>query len=158
VRSSNRGGSPLRAGFLLAILFLAAAYTYVAFTDLSYLSSAGRLGPGFMPRIIGVALVAMCALSLYADMKHLPPDEAVSPGWKSAAVLALLSGVFVVLLEVLGGVLSMIAFMAVALWILNRGRLLQNVLIAVLLPIGMHLVFSVWLRASMPRGLLPLPF
>jgi putative tricarboxylic transport membrane protein len=158
VRSSNRGGSPLRAGFLLAILFLAAAYTYVAFTDLSYLSSAGRLGPGFMPRIIGVALVAMCVLSLYADLKHLPPDEAVSPGWKSAAVLALLSGVFVVLLEVLGGVLSMIAFMAVALWILNRGRILHNALIAVLLPIGMHLVFSVWLRASMPRGLLPLPF
>ena len=72
--SSRRGGSPLRAGFLLAILFLAAAYTYVAFTDLSYLSSAGRLGPGFMPRIIGVALVAMCLLSLYADRKHLPPD------------------------------------------------------------------------------------
>jgi ABC-type transport system involved in cytochrome c biogenesis permease subunit len=158
VRSSSRGGSLLRAGFLLAILFLAAAYTYVAFTELSYLSSAGRLGPGFMPRIIGVALVAMCALSLYADMKHLPPDEAVSPGWKSAAVLALLSGVFVVLLEVLGGLLSMIAFMAAALWILNRGRLLQNAFIAVLLPVGLHLVFSVWLRASMPRGLLPLPF
>jgi ABC-type transport system involved in cytochrome c biogenesis permease subunit len=158
VQSSSRGGSLLRAGFLLAILFLAAAYTYVAFTELSYLSSAGRLGPGFMPRIIGVALVAMCVLSLYADMKHLPPDEAVAPGWKNAAVLALLSGVFVVLLEVLGGLLSMIAFMAAALWILNRGRLLQNALIAVLLPIGMHVVFSVWLRASMPRGLLGLPF
>jgi ABC-type transport system involved in cytochrome c biogenesis permease subunit len=158
VQSSSRGGSLLRAGFLLAILFLAAAYTYVAFTELSYLSSAGRLGPGFMPRIIGVALVAMCVASLYADMKHLPPDEAVAPGWKSAAVLALLSGVFVVLLEVLGGLLSMIAFMAAALWILNRGRLLQNALIAVLLPIGMHVVFSVWLRASMPRGLLGLPF
>jgi ABC-type transport system involved in cytochrome c biogenesis permease subunit len=145
-------------GFLLAILFLAAGYTYVAFAELEYLSSAGRLGPGFMPRIIGVALVAMCVLSLYADLKHLPPDEAVSPAWRSAAVLALLSGVFVALLEVLGGLLSMIAFMAAALWILNRGRLLQNALIAVLLPIGLYLVFSVWLRASMPKGLLPLPF
>ena len=158
MQSSSRGGSLLRAGFLLAILFLAAAYTYVAFNELSYLSSAGRLGPGFMPRIIGVALVAMCVASLYADMKHLPPDEAVAPGWKSAAVLALLSVVFVALLEVLGGLLSMIAFMAAALWILNRGRLLQNVLIAVLLPLFIHVVFDVWLRASMPRGLLGLPF
>ncbi len=158
MRSSSRGGSALRAGFLLAILFLAAAYTYVAFTDLSYLSSAGRLGPGFMPRIIGVALVAMCALSLYADLKHLPPDRAMSPGWRSAAVLALLSGVFVALLEVLGGLVSMVVFMAAALWILNRGRPLQNALIAVLLPVFLYVVFSVWLRASMPRGLLPLPF
>jgi NADH:ubiquinone oxidoreductase subunit H len=158
VRSSSRGGSALRAGFLLAILFLAAAYTYVAFTDLSYLSSAGRLGPGFMPRIVGVALVAMCALSLYADQKHLPPDQAMSPGWRSAAVLALLSGVFVALLEVLGGLVSMVVFMAAALWILNRGRPLQNALIAVLLPVFLYVVFSVWLRASMPRGLLPLPF
>lgn len=151
-------GRSLRVGFLLAILFLAAGYTYVAFAGLDYLSSAGRLGPGFMPRIIGVALVAMCVLSLYADLRHLPPDEAVSPGWRSAAVLAVLSGVFVALLEVLGGLLSMIVFMAAALWILNRGRHLQNALVAVLLPVAIHVVFQVWLRASMPKGMLPLPF
>ena len=151
-------GRSLRAGFLLAILFLAAGYTYVAFAELSYLSSAGRLGPGFMPRIIGVALVAMCVLSLYADMKQVPADEALTPGWKSAAVLALLSVVFVALLEGLGGLLSMVVFMAASLWILNRGRPLQNALIAILLPVAIHVVFQVWLRASMPRGLLPLPF
>lgn len=156
--AGTRGGSALRAGFLLAILFLAAGYTYVAFTDLSYLSSAGRLGPGFMPRIIGVALVAMCVLSLYVDMKRLPADRAVSPYWRSAAVLALLSAVFVALLEILGGLLSMVAFMAAALWVLNRGRPVQNALVAVLLPVAIYLVFEVWLRASMPKGLLPLPF
>jgi len=152
------GGRALRAGFLLAILFLAAFYTYIAFAELSYLSSAGRLGPGFMPRIIGVSLVAMCALSLYADMKRLPAGQAVSPGWRSAAVLALLSGVFVALLEALGGLLSMMVFMAAALWVLNRGRPLQNALIAVLMPIGTYVVFTVWLRTAMPRGMLPLPF
>lgn len=151
-------GRSLRVGFLLAILFLAAGYTYVAFAELSYLSSAGRLGPGFMPRIIGVALVAMCVLTLHADLKRGPPGEALSPGWRSAAVLAALSGAFIVLLELLGGLLSMVAFMGAALWILNRGRPLQNALIAVLLPVFLHVVFSVWLRASMPRGLLPLPF
>ena len=68
------------------------------------------------------------------------------------------SGVFVGLLEVIGGILSMMAFMAAALWILNRGRPLQNALIAILMPLGIYLVFDVWLRATMPRGLLPLPF
>ena len=152
------GARALRAGFLLAILFLAAGYTYVAFAELSYLSSAGRLGPGFMPRIVGVSLVAMCALSLYLDLRQQPDREALSPGWKSAAVLAALSGAFVVLLELLGGLLSMIAFMAASLWVLNPRRHLQNTLVSVLLPAFIQVVFAVWLRASMPAGLLPLPF
>jgi len=152
------GARALRAGFLLAILFLAAGYTYVAFAELSYLSSAGRLGPGFMPRIVGVSLVAMCALSLYLDLRQQPDREALSPGWKSAAVLAALSGAFVVLLELLGGLLSMVAFMAASLWILNPRRHLQNALVSLLLPAFLQLVFAVWLRASMPAGLLPLPF
>jgi ABC-type transport system involved in cytochrome c biogenesis permease subunit len=152
------GWGALRAGFLLAILFLAACYTYIAFAQLSYLSSAGRLGPGFMPRIIGVSLVAMCVLSLYADMKQLRSSEAGSPAWRSAAVLALLSGVFVALLELIGGLLSMMVFMAAALWIFNRGRHLQNAIVAVVLPLCTYLVFTVWLRASMPRGMLSLPF
>jgi len=156
--AGSGGARAMRAGFLLAILFAAAFYTYMAFADLSYLSSTGRLGPGFLPRIIGVSLIAMCVLSLHADMKDLPAEEALSPAWRSAAVLALLSGVFVGLLELVGGLVSMMAFMAAALWILNRGRPLQNALIAVLMPLGIYLVFEVWLRATMPRGLLPLPF
>jgi hypothetical protein len=111
-----------------------------------------------MPRIIGVSLVAMCVLSLYADMKQLRSSEAGSPAWRSAAVLALLSGVFVALLELIGGLLSMMVFMAAALWIFNRGRHLQNAIVAVVLPLCTYLVFNVWLRASMPRGVLSLPF
>ena len=152
---SSRG---LRAGFLLALLFLAGGYTYIAFAELSYLSSAGRLGPGFMPRIYGVALVVMCAWSLYADTTDASAHEALSPGWRSAALLALLTGALVVLLPVLGGLLAMIVFMAAALWLFNRGRHVQNALVAILLPAAIYVVFSVWLRASMPRGMLGLPF
>jgi len=148
----------MRAGFILAILFLASLYTYIAFSDLNYLSSAGRLGPGFFPRIIGASLVAMCALSLYLDLKRYLPTGGGSPAWRSAAVLALLSGILVALLDLLGGLVAMIVFMAAALRILNRGRPLQNALVAVLLPIAIYVVFQVWLKAAMPRGMLPLPF
>jgi len=152
------GGRAMRAGFLLAILFLSGLYTYVAFSELSYLSSAGRLGPGFFPRIIGASLLALCALSLYLDLRRGASPGSVSPVWRSAAVLALLSGIFVALLDLLGGLLAMIVFMAAALSILNRGRLLQNALLAVLLPVAIYVVFQVWLKAAMPHGMLPLPF
>ncbi len=153
-----RGARAMRAGFLLAILFLAASYTYIAFAELSYLSSAGRLGPGFFPRLIGASLVAMCVLSLYLDLRRGSEGAGVSPFWRTALVVAFLSAIFVALLDVLGGLVSMIVFMGAALAILNRGRAVQNALIALLLPLAVYLLFVVWLKASMPRGILPLPF
>jgi putative tricarboxylic transport membrane protein len=148
----------MRAGFLLAILFLAGGYSYLAFSGLPYLSQAGRLGPGFFPRIIGASLVVLCVYSLYADARAARGGEALSPFWRTAVVVALLTAAFIVLLELLGGLASMIAFMAAALAFVNRGRHLQNLLLALVLPISVYLLFVVWLKAAMPRGLLALPF
>lgn len=143
----------MRAGFLLAILLAAAGYTWLAFTGLDYLSSAGRLGPGFFPRLIGVALTGLCAFSL---LKDCPIREPLSPHWRTVLVVAALSAAFIAVLEPLGGLVAMIAFMAAALWLLNRGRPLQNALLALVLPAGLYLLFKVWLGAALPRGLLPL--
>jgi hypothetical protein len=148
----------VRAGFLLAVLFVAGGYTWAAFAELSYLSSAGRLGPGFFPRIIGTLIVAMCLASLWLDARRAAPPEGPSPFLRVTVVVAALSAALVAAMHLVGGLLAMIAFMAAALWTLNRGRPLQNALIAVLLPLALYLMFRVWLNASMPRGLLELPF
>ncbi|MDH4324965.1 MAG: tripartite tricarboxylate transporter TctB family protein [Betaproteobacteria bacterium] len=144
----------MRAGFLAGILLLAGGYTWIAFAELALLSSAGRLGPGFFPRIVGGALVVLCAWSLATELRQRD-RERLSRFWRATAVLALLSGVFVAALDVLGGLLSMIAYMAAALAYLNRRRTLQNALLAVLLPLAIYLLFRVWLNAAVPRGLLP---
>jgi hypothetical protein len=144
----------MRAGFLAGVLLLAGGYTWIAFAELDWLSSAGRLGPGFFPRIIGGALVVLCAWSLAAELRHGARERA-SEFWRVTLVLALLSGLFVAALDVLGGLASMIAYMAVTLAFLNRRRHWQNALLAVLLPLGIYLLFRVWLNAAVPRGLLP---
>lgn len=146
----------MRAGFLFALLALAGGYTALAFIELSWLSSAGRLGPGFFPRIIGVCLVVLCLYSQYADRRSA--EASLSADWRSAAAVALLSAAFVALLDVLGGLLSMVLFMAAALYYLNRGRPVQNALLALLLPVSVYLLFRVWLNAAMPQGIMPLPF
>ena len=143
----------MRAGFLLALLLAAGGYTWLAFAELDYLSSAGRLGPGFFPRIIGVFLVALCASSLYQDRGF---REALSATWRTTVTVAALSAAFILLLEPLGGLLAMIAFMGAVLAFLNRGRWLQNTLLALVLPACLYLLFKVWLNAALPRGLLPL--
>jgi putative tricarboxylic transport membrane protein len=145
----------MRAAFLAGALLAAGGYAWIAFAELAWLSSAGRLGPGFFPRVIGVALVALCAWSLAAELRP-GPREPVSAHWRATAALAALSALFVAALEPLGGLLAMVAYLAAALALLNRRRTLQNVLLAVVLPLVLYLMFRVWLNAAVPRG--PLGF
>jgi putative tricarboxylic transport membrane protein len=147
----------MRAGFLAGVLLAAGGYAWIAFAELAWLSSAGRLGPGFFPRVIGVALVALCAWSLAGELRRAS-REPLSEFWRATAALALLSALFVAALDVLGGLVSMVLYMAAALTVLNRRRHWQNALLAVLVPLAMVLLFRVWLNAAVPRGMLPLPF
>lgn len=143
----------MRAGFLASVLLVAAGYSYLAFAELAWLSSAGRLGPGFFPRIIGACLLVLCAYSLYQDRGA---REALSAHWRTVLAVAIFSAAFVALLDVLGGLLSMVVFLAGTLSYLNRGRPLQNALLTIVLPVCVYLLFKVWLNAAMPRGVLPL--
>lgn len=143
----------MRAGFLAGVLLAAGGYTWLAFAELSWLSSAGRLGPGFFPRLTGGALVVLCAWSLADELRHRT-REPMPEFWRVTAALAALSALFVAALEVLGGPLAMVAYMAAVLALLNRRRHWQNLLLAIVLPLVLFLVFRVWLNAAMPRGLL----
>ncbi len=151
-------GPFMKVAFLVAILCIALLYTYSAFTDLTFLTVSGRLGPGFFPRIIGGLLVAACLYNLVVARRAEPDGGEVSNGdWRVAIGIFALSAAFVALLEVVGGLLAMVLFLLAALFILNRGRLVQNLAISLLLPAAVYLMFDVWLKASMPRGLIPLP-
>lgn len=147
----------MRVAFLLAILTGSALYTYAAFAELAFLSVTGRLGPGFFPRLIGIGLVLCCLLNLWPDLRKGRFDDFASPRWPVVGLVIALSGGLVLMFSILGGTLSMVAFLLVALSILNRGRHVQNVVIAILLPAGVYFLFDKWLNASMPEGMLPLP-
>ena len=148
----------MRLAFTAAILCLAVFYTYWAFADLSFLSSAGRLGPGFFPRIVGLLLIVACIFTLAGDLKARRADGGLSSFWRITVVVAALSGVFVLLLEVLGGPLAMVLYMLTTLMVLNRGKMIQNVAISLGLPLMLFLLFDRWLNASLPTDSLGLPW
>jgi putative tricarboxylic transport membrane protein len=148
----------MRAIFLFAVLCIAMFYTYMAFADLTFLSSTGRLGPGFFPRIIGILLIGVCVYSLLLEVGFRRPRNEEGAGhWGITATIAGLSAGFVLLLEVLGGLPAMILFMLASLSLLNRGHILQNLAVSLLLPAALYLLFHVWLKASFPEGLISLP-
>jgi putative tricarboxylic transport membrane protein len=144
----------MRIAFTVVVLCLSAFYTYWAFTNLNFLSQMGRLGPGFFPRIIGIGLIAACLVDLAVELRSrsAPPPSSEYVG--TVVVLVALTGLFVLALNIVGGVAAMVAFLLVTLTFLNRGRPLQNVLIAVLLPTAIYFLFDVWLNAAIPRGVL----
>lgn len=147
----------MRVAFLLALLAASLFYSYVAFAQLAFLSAAGRLGPGFFPRLIGVLLVAFCLLCLMTDLRRMRSDDMRSAYWPTILMIAVLSGGMIWLFTLVGGTLAMVVFLLVTLSILNRGHVVQNVAVALLLPAGIYFLFDVWLNASMPEGRLPLP-
>lgn len=147
----------MRVGFLLALLAASLFYTYIAFAELAFMTKTGRLGPGFFPRIIGVLLVLFCLVGLRADVKRMRSDDIGSPFWPTITAIAVLSGGMILLFTLVGGTLAMAIFLLATLSILNRGHIVQNVAVAVLLPLGIYLLFDAWLNASMPEGRIPLP-
>ena len=148
----------MRLAFTATILCLAVLYTYWAFADLGFLSSAGRLGPGFFPRFVGLLLIAACVLTLAGDLKERRADAGLSSFWRITVVVAALSGAFVLLLEILGGPLAMIVYMLATLAVLNPGRSVQNVAISIGFPLALFLLFDRWLNASIPPDALGLPW
>ena len=148
----------MRLAFTAAILCVAVLYTYWAFSDLSFLSSTGRLGPGFFPRIVGLLLIVTCVLTLAGDLKDRHGHGALSSFWGITVVVAALSGIFILLLEVLGGPLAMVVYMLATLGVLNRGRPIQNVAISLGFPLTLFLLFDRWLNASIPQDSLGLPW
>jgi putative tricarboxylic transport membrane protein len=148
----------MRLAFTAAVLCLAVLYTYWAFADLSFLSSTGRLGPGFFPRIIGLILIVACVLTLAGDLKERRAEGGLSSFWRITLVVAALSGAFILLLEVLGGPLAMMVYMLATLSVLDPGRSMQNVAISVGFPLALFLLFDRWLNASIAPDALGLPW
>jgi hypothetical protein len=141
----------MRAAFTLSILCLSVFYTYWAFAHLTFLSSTGRLGPGFFPRIIGLCLVAACLAELGSEAVRRSAPPTPSEHIREVAVLIGMTVLFVLALNIVGGYVAMVAFMLATLTILDRRRWLQNVLVSVLLAFAVYLIFDLWLGAAVPQ-------
>ena len=132
-------------------------YSYIAFIDLSFMTRTGRLGPGFFPRIIGVATVVVILWVLVDEVRKRNLAEENVQTWRDVIVLMALALGYAVLLRLFGGFVATAIFLAVTLSIVNRGHLYKNMLIAILIPTGVYLLFDRFLNANMPPALFPLP-
>jgi hypothetical protein len=143
-----------RIAWLAAIALVAAVYTWMAF-GMEWETAAGRIGPGFFPRIIGGLTVALCVVAIVRCLRERRPAPA-EPGHGRLVALASVGLVgYLFAFEYAGAAIASVAFMLFLLSVLNRGRTIANVALAVLLPAALYVVFEVLLGAGLPPGPLP---
>tara|TARA_R110000751_G_scaffold298427_1_gene408418 strand:- start:1858 stop:2298 length:441 start_codon:yes stop_codon:yes gene_type:complete len=144
----------MRLFFYLCILVVAACYTYGAFFDLTFMNNRGNVGPGFFPRILGVAIIVSMLLLILSDIKKGTLFSGTQNSqFQDAAVLIGLSLTFGLVLLVLGYVIAIPAYLCATLFYFNRGKHITNGAVTVAVPAVIHFLFAGLLNASLPHGL-----
>lgn len=149
--------STIRNIWLAGLLLVAVPYTVMAF-DMEWRTEAGRIGPGFFPRVVGVGLVCAILLALARSVREQRgANDGHAAGGEYRRTLLLIIGatvLFLVLLEPLGALVAAVGYMLAVLAALNPRRWVLNATVAVALPVGLYLLLQTWLNAGLPRGVL----
>ena len=155
--------------FLGVLLLVFAVYTEMAM-GMEWRTQAGRIGPGFFPRILGFTAIAVTVAAGVRELLSRPGNkpvdeveaagEAAEPdlGRHPVALVAFVvaAAVFVALFGVLGAALAGVLFLGITLWFLDPEHHIRAVIIAIAVPVLLYLAFQTGLNAGLPQGILPL--
>jgi hypothetical protein len=150
--------------FFTVLLVVLLAYTQMAFA-MQWVTTAGRIGPGFFPRIIGGLGVLVTLWAIWHSWRH-PGDEAGVDeeevgegdlGRHPMAMLTVIGASLVLLLTLvsLGAIVASAVFMLAVLSYLNPRRWLVNVALSIAVPLALYLLFQTALNSGLPSGILP---
>lgn len=147
---------------VVCALLLAAGYAWMT-EQVTVMPFGDPLGPKAFPRILTAALVG-CALLLVGEIlfsnakrTHGPDDTPGVPAtrWVIAATVAF-TGLYFVLFEPLGFILSSSAYLLAMTVYFNPGKAGANALVSLLFPVACYLIFTRVLGVELSRGILPL--
>ncbi len=154
-----------KAWFLLGTIVFFAVYTEMAF-DLEWRTQAGRIGPGYFPRIIGVLAMLVAAANLVLDLRSethevVELEDEVGEAAEHLGrhlglmfVFVAICAVFISVLVTVGAIPATAVFLLVTLLLLDPAHKVRAVVLAVAVTAFMYLSFEVALNAGLPGGIL----
>ena len=136
----------------IGVLMLLESLKFAYFLD-------GVPGPGFLPRWVAAGLVCV---GLFLTAKGIRPGIALQKAiawpdagvWRRVAVVLGALALALLLLDKLGFVIVVTVFMALVMYSLSVRSWRMLATVPVLTAIGVYVVFAVWLRVPLPRGVL----
>jgi hypothetical protein len=165
---AQRGRRPTgRTIFLGIVLVILIGYVKMAF-DLEWTTQAGRIGPGFFPRVIGI-LGLVITLGALVNSVRSGMDDEDDEGYVEdemgegdlgrhpvPVLLTVVAGaVLLVTLIPLGAIIASFIFLFAMLAFLNPGKWVLNATVSLIVPLTLYLLFQTALNAGLPEGLLP---
>jgi tripartite tricarboxylate transporter TctB family protein len=163
--NNRRWNVGARAVFFGILLVVFAGYVQLAL-GMEWRTAAGRIGPGFFPRIIGAVGVVLTLVALVRSVRRASPDPdpdadtdagAADLGRhpRTMAIVVAASAALAAVFTVLGAVVAGALFLLGCLWLLNREHPVLNAVLGVGLATGLYLLFQTLLNAGLPAGVLP---
>lgn len=121
----------------------------------------GVPGPGFLPRWVAGGLICTgLYLTAKAIRPALAPQEPIqwpaASGWRRIALMVGALAVALLLLDKLGFLVVTTVFMAVVVFGLGVRSWAMLATIPFAAAIGLYVVFAVWLRVPLPKGVFAL--
>jgi hypothetical protein len=147
-------------GLFFGILLVVLAVYFQLALGMEWRTAAGRIGPGFFPRIIGGIGVVLTLFALARSLRRAEPDTDVDgPDLgrhpRTMVIVVVASAALAAVFTVLGALVAGALFLLGCLWLLNREHRVLNAVLAVGLAAGLYLLFQTLLNAGLPAGVLP---
>ena len=135
----------------LGVALLVGAMRFPFFLD-------GVPGPGFLPLLIafgvcGSGIVLMTG-SIRGTIRTENPHWAAAAGWRRVAYMLCAMTVAFLLLDVLGFLIVTTLFMAAMIYALGEHSWRMLATVPVLSAFALYVVFAVWPRVPLPKGII----
>ncbi|HNY99539.1 MAG TPA: tripartite tricarboxylate transporter TctB family protein [Rectinema sp.] len=134
---------------------------------LPQMAMGDRLGPKIFPYFVGIVTIITGIAMILQDRNPEKRSKKVDFGfkehknvWIKIGLLTIAGIIFGLVIDGLGYMIATALFMFFVSMLINRGKLVQNIVIAVLFSVVTYFVFGVALKLSLPRGIIEtmLPF
>jgi putative tricarboxylic transport membrane protein len=131
--------------FLVGIVFV---WQSTAISSSAY---GSNVGPNIFPLGLGSLLILLSLRLLYEGMKSKERDsEKEKLDYKKFVMIFAAAVLYAFFFEDIGYVIGTFLFLLFSFQVLERGKLLQSILISGIIAIGVYVLFVVILEGSMP--------
>lgn len=117
----------------------------------------GAPGPGFLPFWVSLGVLVLGIILVVQGVRARVTPDAEWPdaaGRRRIAIVVASIALFLLGLQVIGFTLSTILFLGGVSYFLGMRRLWILLPFAIAVAVGLHTLFGVWLRVSLPNGLI----
>lgn len=114
-------------------------------------SFGSTVGPGALPAALGVVLILLSIRNIYETFrKNYPKKEKEKIHYKRFLIILVATILYALLLEPIGYVISTFVFLLVGFQVMQKGKILNSIIIAAVVPVFVYYMYVVVMKGTLP--------